>query len=308
MQLAEFLNHLKDVASSPLAFVAYLGLVGAWAYVLVARHRLNIIAKTITALPAESRAEILLREYNTTPRAGLSAEQWIRAQRERLLFLSFIASLIVALAIASMALSGLGKPLRRSARLALVDVVASDKDFGSVIEFKVRNNSDEAVFIKKAVFLTLAEWDLVTPGAHPSAIPVSRTYDVTISASIGQSVTHNVSQGLAPNSVDRFAFRIGAVHKKYPFVGLFVYLIKIRLLYDEDNRVVESPNILMNLPPPMSVMGLSFDHPPLAELEANRNAAREILLKSGKSVVCSDELLKAITSWADADFSRVAEH
>lgn len=103
--IPNFLQHLKDTASSPFAFVAYVCVVAAWVYVIVARHRLKTIAQILKDVPEDRRAEILLREYNTTPRAGLSAEQWIRSRKQTLFFISFLATLIALIAIVGITFS-----------------------------------------------------------------------------------------------------------------------------------------------------------------------------------------------------------
>lgn len=103
MQPSIFLEHLKDAASSPFAFVAYVCVVAAWLYAATSRHRLNVMAKMIKDLPEHERIKVIEREYGTTPRAGLSAEQWIRARLHALLFLAFLSLLIAAIAVAGIA-------------------------------------------------------------------------------------------------------------------------------------------------------------------------------------------------------------
>jgi hypothetical protein len=105
MQLPDFLSHLKETASSPLAFVAYVCVVAAWVYVVVARHRLKTVAKILRDLPENQRTEVILREYSTTPRAGLSSEQWIRTRKQTLFFISFLATLIAGIAIVGITFS-----------------------------------------------------------------------------------------------------------------------------------------------------------------------------------------------------------
>lgn len=105
MAVTTFLQHLKETASSPYAFVAYICVVGAWVYVVIARHRLRTVARMINALPEDRRAEIILRDYSTTPRSGLSAEQWIRTRRHTLFLISFLGTLITAVAIVGITFS-----------------------------------------------------------------------------------------------------------------------------------------------------------------------------------------------------------
>lgn len=103
MIMPDFLRYLPEAATSPLAFVAYVVVVAAWTYSFVARNRLQTISRLITDIPEAERAEIIRREYNTTPRSGLSAEQWIRVRKQTLLFLSLLATLVAVVAIAAMA-------------------------------------------------------------------------------------------------------------------------------------------------------------------------------------------------------------
>jgi len=96
-----FFEGLKTAATSSYAFVAYVCLIVAWVYVAVAQHRLKIISQ----LPPEHRPKALEHEYKVLPRAGLSAEQWIRSRKHTLLFLAFVALLVVTLVLATVALT-----------------------------------------------------------------------------------------------------------------------------------------------------------------------------------------------------------
>lgn len=95
---SEFFSSIKTAATSPYALIAYLCLVAAWVYIATRGFRLRHISKIIMAVPENDRAALLAKEYNTTPRKGLSAEQWIRSRKQLLLFLAFI-SLVVAVAV-----------------------------------------------------------------------------------------------------------------------------------------------------------------------------------------------------------------
>lgn len=108
--MPDFLTHLKETASSPFAFVAYVCVVAAWVYVAVARHRLNKVAGIINALPEERRTDVILQEYKTAPKAGLTAEEWLRARRLTLIFYSFLATLIALIAVVGMTVSKGAEP------------------------------------------------------------------------------------------------------------------------------------------------------------------------------------------------------
>lgn len=74
MNMPSFLDHLNEVASSPYALIGYITVVAAWVYVATAHGRLKSISHALKDLPESERAGVIVREYNTTPRAGLSAE------------------------------------------------------------------------------------------------------------------------------------------------------------------------------------------------------------------------------------------
>jgi hypothetical protein len=94
MELSHFLSQLRSVATSPYAFVAYIAVVAAWVYTTIARHRLNKVAQVLKDLPPKDRITLIEQEYRTSPRKGLSAEQWIRARRHTLLLVAFLSVLI----------------------------------------------------------------------------------------------------------------------------------------------------------------------------------------------------------------------
>jgi hypothetical protein len=96
MELSQFLSQLRSVGTSPYAFAAYIAVVAAWVYTTVARHRLNKVAEVLKNLPPKDRLKLIEQEYKTSPRSGLSAEQWIRARRQTLLLVAFLSVLICA--------------------------------------------------------------------------------------------------------------------------------------------------------------------------------------------------------------------
>jgi hypothetical protein len=86
--------------------LAYIGLILAWVYVAIAQHRLKRMAQVIKEVPADQRASLLAKEYNVLPKAGLSADQWIRSRKHSLFFFAFLAVLMAVVLIAVIALTG----------------------------------------------------------------------------------------------------------------------------------------------------------------------------------------------------------
>lgn len=97
--MPELIKGLGTAATSPYAFVSYVVLIAAWVYVTVKDRRLRLIRKTLRDLPEKHRIEILQKEYNTTPRAGLSANQWLRSRRMSLFFLGYVTLLVCIVVI-----------------------------------------------------------------------------------------------------------------------------------------------------------------------------------------------------------------
>jgi hypothetical protein len=94
VEISDFLLNLRTVAASPYAFAAYVAVAGAWTYTTIARHRLDKTAQLFKDLPPDDRIRMIMREYSTVPRSGLSAEQWIVSRRHSLFFIGFLSLLI----------------------------------------------------------------------------------------------------------------------------------------------------------------------------------------------------------------------
>jgi hypothetical protein len=105
MEIAKFLESLKVVAASPYALVGYLALVAAWLTLAIYGQKIRAIGKLIKDLPERDRLEILKREYHTTPRAGLTADQWIRSRKHAFIFFAFLALVVGAIVLVLAALA-----------------------------------------------------------------------------------------------------------------------------------------------------------------------------------------------------------
>ena len=56
---------------------------------------------------------------------------------------------------------------RKSANIEFVDILVDNSKKIPKVELKLRNNSDEVAFIKKAKITTIGQWDIPKPGAKP---------------------------------------------------------------------------------------------------------------------------------------------
>lgn len=126
-----FLTELKTVAGSPLAFVAYLAVLAAWVFAVHHGSKLARLGTFLKEIPEADRSSLIARELSITPRAGLTAEQWLAYQTRKHLLIAFLATVVALVAIAVVALtkaSGIpaptdpANPVRQSASAALHDL------------------------------------------------------------------------------------------------------------------------------------------------------------------------------------------
>jgi hypothetical protein len=88
--IEQFLKQLTTVASSPYAFVAYVALVIVWAIVVVKTRRLVAISQNLSLLPEADRKSILEKDYGFHLKEGMSAKDFLKAQRTAYVLLARI--------------------------------------------------------------------------------------------------------------------------------------------------------------------------------------------------------------------------
>jgi hypothetical protein len=99
---------LPSVAASPLALVAYVVLIGAWAAIAFRVNRHRHLLRHLSHLPEKDRLKALELEMGGGVRlkAGLSPQQWLRSRMQLHLMLGFVVLcgtvvMLVALALAA---------------------------------------------------------------------------------------------------------------------------------------------------------------------------------------------------------------
>ena len=98
------LDALPDAAKSPLALIAYLGVIGAWSAIAWRVKRNKQLLKHLDKLPERDRLNALQLEMGTIPLPrGLSPDQWLKARIQRYYFLGFAIVCIVAVIIFAIA-------------------------------------------------------------------------------------------------------------------------------------------------------------------------------------------------------------
>ena len=167
MEIRDFLVNLKDVGSSPYAFAAYIAVVAAWVYTSVARHRLGKIGQLLKDLPREDRTRVILKEYSTLPRSGLSAEQWIKSRQHLLLFLAFLSLMLCLTIIVVIALGSPSRPSSGSEKTgdssAMMGILQGQSERILELERDVKELTRQAADLK--VQLASVGLNGATPGA-----------------------------------------------------------------------------------------------------------------------------------------------
>lgn len=183
--------------------------------------------------------------------------------------------------------------------IVLVDATASLETEKPEIDIKVRNPSSNVVFVKRAEVEVLRRWDITSSG-NPSALPITASYGVLLSGESGERKTFPISQEVEPARADRFSITIGSTHSPYPFRGLFLYLLQIKLIYNENDSVLELPPVLMHLQTAMEIQGYFDPGPSPALVTQNKATAADVLKSLPASTVLPEGLREAIESWANA--------
>lgn len=208
VEIQKFLEALKVVATSPMALVGYLVVAAAWVYVTTTSGRLKQITKAIKDLPERDRLVILKKEYNTTPRNGLSAEEWIRARKQLLWFFAFVTTI---LALVVLVLTAILRP------------IASTPETIVPLKGPFADRTPDPVFSTNG--LTIKQ---VISGKPPDA--ASKIFDVTISnSSTNQTIVNKFEiTWRYKNGV------LSAVDHGAPLVPVAKYVLEIQIDPDTD--------------------------------------------------------------------------
>jgi hypothetical protein len=107
------------------------------------------------------------------------------------------------------------------------------------LDVKVRNVSSEVAFIKRLNVSVEQLWELEGFGFAGAAVPVSAEYDIAIPIkSPPFGVDMPIAHSLEANGVDRF---VVTLHLER---GGYLFLVRIGVIYDEDDKSVVSERIL----------------------------------------------------------------
>jgi biotin carboxyl carrier protein len=94
----------SSILLSPYAFLAYAGSIGAWVFVVYRRKSLDWASLSLSKLPEADRLVALRLLHGPIP-DEISADQWIKEKKNRLVLVGFIATLAVAAPLILLSLS-----------------------------------------------------------------------------------------------------------------------------------------------------------------------------------------------------------
>lgn len=170
-----FLAQLVTVATSPYAFVAYVVLVAVWGVVFVKVTRVRALAQAIGHVPEADRRALLEKDYGFHLQRGMSARDFLRAQRSAYIFYGLMALLLAAVVLATLALLK-ANPAPADARLKATQdalgiiVGAIDDDFAAIRGSRAEDADSTAHLFDSTVILPASKYNYVDlePGEPPA--------------------------------------------------------------------------------------------------------------------------------------------
>lgn len=135
-------------------------------------------------------------------------------------------------------------PEKQPSNIKIVDIIFN-QDKGLIVDIKLRNVGDQVAFIKEISFDILDYYNMVNPQmTHYQLVKSSNTYDVILGKEKQQ--VFKVSQSIGINEVDRFQVKLASSIAETRMVT--IYYLSISIIYDEDNKAVESEKYLLAVP------------------------------------------------------------
>jgi hypothetical protein len=139
--------------------------------------------------------------------------------------------------------------------LKLVDVSFIDTKEFPQIDVKVRNVGSKVAFIKRAVFKVSKVWTFKLP-QNNDAYAATWNYDLMLPIKRTPYVQSlDISQKVDTNAVDRFTFTIG--NNSNQGTELYAFLMTMEIIYDEDDKILRSHNLLFRTKSSYVILGFS---------------------------------------------------
>lgn len=207
------LKSLPDIATNPLAIVAYLVVVGAWLLSYLRAARFKMLLKHISSLPEVDRKTVLATEMNTVIPAAITAEEWLRGKRQFYMMIAYVLTLLAVVLLLTLgylhrgglSIDGVGVktgwlgvagPARAETVVAAVDGFQKRAD-STPHKFRfdlvLRNSSDKPVTVTSMT----VTFDPNERGFLSELIEVSNTYVVMLDSSGSGTVSDRTGDAAA---------------------------------------------------------------------------------------------------------------
>jgi hypothetical protein len=148
------------------------------------------------------------------------------------------------------------------ASLKVIDTVVSngtDWEKSPEIQVTLHNTGSQRSIIKRALF-RIRSFAALPICAIEGELMVSKTYDITLPTNPREDeapVEKPVSQQLAPDEADRFAFSL-SVPPPAGMPTVYLYQLEIEFLHDEDSTPLKAGNVIVALPGAPGRHGMQF--------------------------------------------------
>ena len=116
-EFSAFLKAIPSAAASPLALIAYLAAIGAWLAIGWRLKILQEVSRQLPLLPEHERSGTVRAALNRPVPPNLTAEQFLRGQRDFYVLVGFIAICVVVVVIAGISVSRVYEQSKRSDEL-----------------------------------------------------------------------------------------------------------------------------------------------------------------------------------------------
>lgn len=101
--ISAFIRAIPAAAASPLALVAYLATLAAWAFIAYRVRRFDILMKSIEHVPENDRRAVIEAEFGVgSIPPSLTANEFLVQQRQKLTFYAFLAFCAVVVIIVAL--------------------------------------------------------------------------------------------------------------------------------------------------------------------------------------------------------------
>ena len=168
-----FLDALSATAFSPLSALCFIVVLVAWALIAREKIRARTVQALLMGLPEKDRITVIDREYRTTPRSGLTAEQWLRARTHVFYLVAFLSTLVVVvlLSVATIIRTKDSDKVDRGPRVETIPNQVKDQDnaLQRQVDEEVRSFRESLDADKKTL---VAAVDSMTGGSGANAFAV----------------------------------------------------------------------------------------------------------------------------------------